>query len=58
LDGNIVKKLSNGRVKAGTHYFKWDGTNNAGNAVARGLYFIRVVGEGVDETRKVMCVKE
>ena len=58
LDGNIVKKLSNGRVKAGTHYFKWDGTNNAGNAVARGLYFIRVVGEGIDETRKVMCVKE
>lgn len=57
LDGNIVKRLSKGHVEAGTHYFKWDGTNNSGKAVARGLYFIRVSGQNIDETRKVMCVK-
>jgi flagellar hook assembly protein FlgD len=44
-------------VTAGTHYYTWNGKNNAGNSVARGLYFVRVVGEGIDETRKVMIVK-
>lgn len=58
LDGNIVRRLAHGRVTEGTHYYRWDGTNNAGNAVARGLYFVRVTGPGIDETRKVMCVKE
>ncbi len=58
LDGNIVKRLNHGRVSAGTHYYRWNGTNNSGNPVARGLYFVRVVGPGIDETRKVMCVKE
>ncbi|MBQ7158415.1 MAG: hypothetical protein IJS09_03180 [Treponema sp.] len=58
LDGNIVRQLEHGRVAAGTHYYRWNGTNNAGNAVARGLYFVRIIGSGIDETRKVMCVKE
>ena len=57
LDGNIVKRLSKGTQKAGTHYFYWDGKNGAGNPVARGLYFVRVSGSGIDETRKVMVVK-
>ena len=57
LDGNIIKRLSKGSVKSGTHYFYWDGKNGAGKPVARGLYFIRVSGNGIDETRKVMVVK-
>ncbi len=57
-DGNVVKSLSRGRKPQGEHYFTWDGTNNAGNAVARGIYFVRIVGPGIDETRKVMAVKE
>ncbi|MGI5070354.1 hypothetical protein HRO26_04325 [Treponema pectinovorum] len=58
LDGNIVKRLSHGTKSQGTHFFQWDGTNNAGNPVARGLYFVRVTGPEIDETRKVLCVKE
>lgn len=58
LDGNIVTYLQHGRVSSGTHYYRWDGKNNSGNKVARGLYFIRVTGSGIDETRKVMVVKE
>ena len=57
-DGSIVKRLSHGRTTAGTHYYKWNGTNNSGNGVARGIYFIRVSGPGIDETRKVLCVKD
>ena len=57
LDGNIVTYLRHGHTAAGTHYYKWNGTNNGGSKVARGLYFVRVIGPGIDETRKVMCVK-
>ena len=56
LDGNVIKVLQRGRIEKGIHYFKWDGKNLAGNPVARGMYFIRVVGPGIDETRKVMIV--
>lgn len=58
VDGNIVKRLNHGRVNSGTHYYRWNGTNNSSKPVARGLYFVRVVGPGIDETRKVLCVKE
>ena len=57
LDGNIVTYLRHGQTNAGTHYYNWNGTNNGGSKVARGLYFVRVIGPGIDETRKVMCVK-
>lgn len=57
LDGNIVTYLRHGQTDAGTHYYNWNGNNNGGSKVARGLYFVRVIGPGIDETRKVMCVK-
>ncbi|MBO6218798.1 MAG: hypothetical protein J6N81_04385 [Treponema sp.] len=57
LDGNIIRRLEKGTVSEGTHFYYWDGKNNAGNSVARGLYFVRVTGNGIDETRKVMVVK-
>ncbi|QTQ16099.1 FlgD immunoglobulin-like domain containing protein [Treponema parvum] len=58
LDGNIVTYLQHGRASQGVHNYRWDGKNNAGTKVARGMYFIRVSGSGFDETRKVMVVKE
>ena len=57
LDGNIVDYLHRGSSEAGEHFYSWDGTNRRGNAVARGMYFIRVTGPGIDETRKVLVVK-
>ena len=57
LDGNVVKVLQRGRVEEGTYTYSWDGTNNSGAAVARGMYFIRIVGPEIDETRKVMVVR-
>ena len=57
LDGNVVTYLSKGALSAGNHKFTWDGKNNSGNIVARGMYFVRVIGNGFDETRKVMVVK-
>ncbi len=57
LDGDVVKSLHRGRMAVGTYTLTWDGSNAGGNPVARGIYFIRVVGPGIDEIRKVMVVK-
>jgi hypothetical protein len=57
LDGNLVKVLERSSKSAGEYVAAWDGRNNGGRAVARGLYFIRVVAPDIDEIRKVMVVK-
>ncbi|MGL4982375.1 MAG: FlgD immunoglobulin-like domain containing protein, partial [Treponemataceae bacterium] len=58
LDGNIIKYIHKGRLNNQMYHFKWDGRNNAGNPVARGLYFVRAVGPSMDETRKILVIKE
>lgn len=58
LDGNVVQYLQHGTVFKGEHFYSWNGTTKSGKEVARGLYFVRVFGSGIDETRKVMVVKE
>ena len=57
-DGNVITYLNRGTAKQGEHYFTWDGKNRNGSPVARGIYFIRVTGSDIDETRKVMIVKD
>ncbi len=57
LSGDVVQTLFKGRQAKGSYSFTWDGKNTGGRAVARGIYFIRIVGPDVDEYRKVMVVK-
>ncbi|MCD6123327.1 MAG: hemagglutinin, partial [Spirochaetales bacterium] len=57
LEGDIVQILHRGRQVKGEYLFAWDGRNRGGRIVARGVYFIRVVGPGIDEIRKVLIVK-
>jgi hypothetical protein len=57
LDGDVVRRLYNDRQAAGTYTYFWDGKNNAGLPVARGVYFVRVVAKGMDEIRKVLVVR-
>jgi hypothetical protein len=57
LAGDIVDVLFRGSQAAGQHSVYWDGRNRGTRVVARGLYFIKVVGPGIDETRKVLVVK-
>lgn len=57
IDGNIVKYLAHGNAGTGEHFYYWDGRNNAGSEVARGMYFVIIKGPGIDENRKVMVVK-
>jgi hypothetical protein len=57
LDGVLIRNLYRGHRETGEHFAEWDGRNNGGNAVARGVYFIRIVGPDIDEIRKIMLVK-
>ncbi|MBS7260974.1 MAG: hypothetical protein KIG91_04845, partial [Treponema sp.] len=58
LDGNVIEYLHRGELESGNeNYFTWNGKNRNGKAVARGMYFVRVIGNGFDETRKIMVVK-
>ena len=57
VNGDVVRVFHSGRQAAGSYTYAWDGTNERGNPVARGVYFVRVVGPDFDEYRKVMVVK-
>ena len=57
LDGDVVDVIQRGTQASGEHTATWDGRNRGGRIVARGIYFIRVVGPGFDEYRKVIVVK-
>ncbi|GMO23011.1 MAG: hypothetical protein Ta2B_02100 [Termitinemataceae bacterium] len=57
LDGTLVRTLYRGVRDPGEYTAMWDGKNLGGRAVARGMYFIRIVAPDIDEIRKVMVVK-
>lgn len=57
LDGDVIAYLQKGNVSKGKYTYKWAGSTKGGKKVARGIYFVRVVGCGLDETRKIMVVK-
>jgi flagellar hook assembly protein FlgD len=57
LKGDIVNVLYRGQRGAGEYATTWDGKNRGGRIVARGIYFIKVVGPGMNEIRKVLVVK-
>jgi hypothetical protein len=57
LDGSAVRILHRGRQAPGDYSVFWDGRNEGGRVVARGIYFIRVVAPDTDETRNVLVIK-
>ena len=57
LSGDVVKILHRGPQGSGSYSYTWDGTNRTGTTVARGIYFIRVVGPDIDEYRKVIVAR-
>jgi fibronectin-binding autotransporter adhesin len=57
LKGDIVDVLYRGQRTAGEYSTTWDGRNRGNRVVARGVYFIKIVGPGISEIRKVLVVK-
>jgi hypothetical protein len=57
LMGREVKTLADGYVSAGRYDAKWDGTNQFGNAVSSGMYFVRVQAGEFSVVRKMTLMR-
>ena len=55
--GVTVRTLSRGWVDSGTHVVRWDGRNDAGRAVASGVYFCRLDAAQRVATRKLLLLR-
>jgi glucuronoarabinoxylan endo-1,4-beta-xylanase len=54
--GKEVKTFAPGMQTAGPHGMLWNGTNNAGERVAAGIYFYRLQANGESRIRKMVFV--
>ena len=57
LKGQMINTLVNKEVAAGSQTITWNGKDASGNAVASGLYFVRVENSGKAVTRKMLLSK-
>ena len=56
--GRVVRTLLRSELAAGTEGFVvWDGTDDAGEACASGVYFYRMTAPGFTEKRKMVMLK-
>jgi uncharacterized protein (DUF362 family) len=57
VSGQRVKVLEAGQKGVGLYRVVWDGTNQAGDAVGSGMYFIRLSGPNILQTRAITLQK-
>jgi flagellar hook assembly protein FlgD len=57
LDGNTIRQLSEKNCKAGKNQIKWDCRDEAGKAVASGVYFYRIQFMDEVQTRNMIVVR-
>lgn len=55
--GRKVKTLVNEDVSAGKYKVTWDGSNEANQRVASGIYFYRLQSQGFEQSRKMLLMK-
>jgi hypothetical protein len=57
VSGQLVRTLEGGQVSAGNHQVTWDGTDDTGAKVAKGVYFCRLETAGFSATEKVVMLR-
>ena len=57
IAGRRVATLVDREVEAGRHEVVWDGTNDAGDPVASGVYFSRLTATGEEHSAKMVLLK-
>ena len=57
LDGGLVRTLYEGQAPEGTTTLFWDGKTGAGRTVASGVYLLRVVGQKLKLSEKIVVIK-
>lgn len=55
LNGKLLRTLENNSLmKEGINTVQWDGNDNSGNSVPGGLYYIKIQGNNINKTTKLM----
>ncbi|MCC7264641.1 MAG: M6 family metalloprotease domain-containing protein [Candidatus Latescibacteria bacterium] len=57
LAGQLVRVLASGPQNPGAHEVRWDGRDNTGEALARGVYLCRLQAGVQVETRKLLLLR-
>ncbi len=57
ISGRLVRTLYDDRPAAGRRFVEWNGRSEAGDAVASGVYLLRLEADGVTRTRKVIRLR-
>jgi hypothetical protein len=55
--GRLTKVLGDAQMQAGAHELVWNATDEKGNSVNAGIYFLKMQTESYSETRKLVVVK-
>ena len=57
VDGRRIKTLVHGQQGVGRYQFKWNGADDQGNPIQSGVYFVRLVLPGLQQTRVLAVVR-
>lgn len=57
IQGQVVRTLVSGEMKAGYHQAAWDGRDHQGRAVTSGVYLYQLVSGDFSATRKLMVLR-
>ncbi len=57
VGGRLVKRLADGNFKSGKYTFRWDGTDNSGEEVPSGIYFVKIQTSGTSDVKRIQLVK-
>jgi len=57
VSGRLVRTVDDSYREAGPHQVRWDGSSGSGDAVANGVYFVRLEVAGDSRTRKVVLLR-
>jgi flagellar hook assembly protein FlgD len=55
--GRRVRTLVDGQKPAGEWTLVWDGRDDGGRAVPSGLYLVRFLGDGVEQSRRIILTQ-
>ncbi len=58
MNGRLVRTVFSGRLSAGRHNFRWDGTTDWGERIASGAYFVQlIIGGKLVKNRKIVFLR-
>jgi hypothetical protein len=55
--GRMVRQITDRRLEAGDHRLSWDGTDDGGQPLSSGIYWLCLERTGVRETREVVLLR-